>query len=237
VPPLRFRLRAGAFALALAVLAVAAAGCTAGGAPASTGSRAAGVPSSAPSPRSATTVVTIGDSIMAGYGLDPDDAWPELLAEQTRQPVVNLACSGAGFVAEGECGVAFSGLIPEAAAAQPAVVILQSSDNDVDEDRADIEQATRATVERLHDALPDTRIVGIGTLWNLEWEAPESVGWSSEALRRAVDAAGGTFVSIGQPFQQSPDLLQWDGEHPTAAGQRMLAARIRTALDDVGVEL
>lgn len=184
-----------------------------------------------------TTIVTIGDSIMAGFGLDEDEAWPALLASDTGLEVVNLACSGAGFVVEGDCGEAFSGLIPAANDADPDLILIQSSDNDLFESEDDIDTDTAATIAALHAALPDARIVGIGTLWQLPFDEPDSIGWSSDALESAVTGVGGTFVSIGQPLQDDSDLVQWDEEHPTAEGQRVLLAAVVSALDGAGVSL
>ena len=182
-------------------------------------------------------VVTIGDSIMSGYGLDPDDAWPVLLSDVTGARVVNLACAGAGFVAVGDCGTDYAGLADEAIAMNPAVVIIQSSDNDVDQDRDDIRTGTADTLAQLRDDLPDATIVGIGTLWHLSPDEPASIGWSTEALESAVTDADGVFVSIGQPLRGHPDLLQWDGEHPNVLGQVVLSAAVREALARAGVDL
>lgn len=194
-------------------------------------------PTRTPTIASDAVIVTIGDSIMSGYGLDPDQAWPVLLGEQTRTDIVNLSCAGAGFVVDGDCGTNFSALTQEAIDLEPAMIILQSSDNDSDEDADDIDSATRATVDELHAALPSTRIVGLSTLWNQPWEAPQSIAWSSDALRSAVEAADGTFVWLGQPLQENPELLQWDSEHPTAEGQEYLARHVRTVLAHAGIVL
>ena len=194
-------------------------------------------PTRTPTVASDAVIVTIGDSIMSGYGLDPDEAWPVLLGEQTHLDIVNLSCGGAGFVVDGDCGTNFSALAKQAIDLDPATVILQSSDNDADEDADDIDAATRATVEELHEALPSTRIVGLSTLWNQPWEAPQSIAWSSDALRSAVEAADGTFVWLGQPLQENPELLQWDSEHPTAEGQQYLARHVRAVLAHAGIVL
>lgn len=194
-------------------------------------------PTRTPTVASDAVIVTIGDSIMSGYGLDPDEAWPALLGEQTHLDIVNLSCGGAGFVVDGDCGTNFSALAQEAIDLKPTMIILQSSDNDADEDADDIDAATRTTVEQLHDALPSTQLVGLSTLWNQPWEAPESIEWSSNALRSAVDAADGTFVWLGQPLQENPELLQWDSEHPTAEGQRYLAHHVRAVLAHAGIVL
>ncbi|WP_243227690.1 SGNH/GDSL hydrolase family protein [Microbacterium sp. CIAB417] len=194
-------------------------------------------PTRTPTIASDAVIITIGDSIMSGYGLDPDQAWPVLLGEQTHTDIVNLSCAGAGFVVDGDCGTNFSALAQAAVGLEPAMIILQSSDNDSDEDADDIDSATRATVEELHAALPSTRIVGLSTLWNQPWEAPPSIAWSSDALRSAVEAADGTFVWLGQPLQENPELLQWDSEHPTAEGQEYLARHVRTVLAHAGIVL
>lgn len=181
-------------------------------------------------------IVTIGDSIMAGYGLDPAEAWPALLASHESATVTNLGCSGAGFVSVGDCDVPFAGLIQAAAAADPAIVIIQSSDNDDGEDDA-LAGATMSTLVALRDALPHARIVGLSTLWNQPWEEPDEVRAGTSALRDAVTAVGGTFVDIGQPLADDPGLLQFDDEHPTAAGQETLREAITSAIAAAGLEL
>ncbi|MFS0732812.1 SGNH/GDSL hydrolase family protein [Microbacterium sp. 1P10UB] len=182
-------------------------------------------------------IVTIGDSIMAGYGLDPDEAWPALMADTTGRDVVNISCSGAGFVAVGDCDTDFAGLIGEAAAQHPSLIIVQSSDNDADEDADDLDAATMDAVTALHDAAPDARIVGLSTLWNPSWDAPDAIAWSSDALQAAVEAVGGRFVDIGQPLHDRADLLQWDEEHPNVAGQRELRTTVLSALAESDITL
>lgn len=183
-------------------------------------------------------VVTIGDSIMAGYGLDdPDDAWPTLVARSKGFDVTNLACSGAGFIADGQCGTDFDGLVSKAVAAAPSLVVVQSSDNDLGQSTSDIRDATDATVEHLHRALPHAGIVGISTLWDQPGDVPDEVGASSAALQHAVQAVGGTFVDIGQPIAGRDGLLQSDDEHPTDAGQAALATAITADLEHAGIRL
>lgn len=237
-----FRFSAIAGVLGAVVVAVCAS-CSSGTAirpvdqvtPAPTGADAASIASTGS--LGGRTVVTIGDSIMAGYGLDPEDAWPTLIADQTGDTIINLGCSGAGFVAVGDCGTDFAGLIGQAAASDPSLVIVQSSDNDLDEDQDTIDAATTSTIDQLHRALPRARIVGLSTLWNQPWDAPDSIEWSSDALRNAVHGVGGTFVSIGQPLQGRDDLLQFDDEHPNELGQITLRDTILSALSDADVIL
>ncbi len=189
----------------------------------------------APPTLDAPVIVTIGDSIMAGYGLDTGDDWPSLMAARTGASVTNLACSGAGFIAEGDCGTDYSGLIDAAIAASPTVVILQSSDNDDGESDESLDDAAMSIVVALRTALPHTSIIGISTLWNQPYDEPDEVASSSIALQTAVEAVGGTFVDIGQPLQNGEGLMQFDDEHPTAAGQQVLLDAITSALAGAGI--
>lgn len=179
-----------------------------------------------------TSLVTIGDSIMAGYGLtDPDtSAWPALLAGQTGSSVVNDSCSGAGFIAVGDCGNDYDGLVAAAAAAHPGTVIVQSSDNDLGQDPAALAAATTQTVRDLHAAIPDARLVGLSTLWDQPGPTPAEVAQSSADLQSALAAVGGTFVDIGQPLAGETGMLQSDDEHPTDSGQQELSATISADL-------
>lgn len=184
-----------------------------------------------------TAVVTIGDSIMAGYGLDDAStgAWPALLGAQTGLAVTNDSCSGAGFIAVGDCDTDFDGLVSTAVAAHPAVVVIQSSDNDFAADPTALAEATTDTVATIHALLPDAEIVGLSTLWDQPGTVPDEVAESSADLQRAVNAVGGSFVDIGQPIAGHADLLQDDSEHPTDAGQQALAVDILADLRAAGV--
>ncbi|GAA3772620.1 hypothetical protein GCM10022240_25850 [Microbacterium kribbense] len=215
---------------ALAVVAmIALSGCAA--------TASAGEDLTAAGAHTRATVVTVGDSIMAGYHLEPAQAWPALLARQDGIGVANLACSGAGFTTPGDCGEDYPGLVAQAVAASPTLVIIQSSDNDMNAAKTDIDADTAHTVRTLHAALPEAVIVGLSTLWNQPTDPPATIASSSAALRQAVDAVGGTFVDVGQPLAGQPDLLQADQEHPTAAGQRALLTAITRALDEADVVL
>lgn len=185
---------------------------------------------------SSPVIVTIGDSIMAGFGLDAGEDWPSLLGAAHNVPVTNLACSGAGFLAIGDCGLTFGGIVAAGAAgAEPTIVIVESSDNDMDEDTADIDVATSATIEAVHAAFPRALVVGINTLWNQPSEAPIEIAESSQALAQSVRSVGGVYIDIGNPLRGRTELLQSDDEHPTLQGQQVLLQTITGALAGVGV--
>ncbi|MDL9979995.1 SGNH/GDSL hydrolase family protein [Microbacterium sp. ASV49] len=191
-----------------------------------------------PAPASVSTpqvVVTIGDSIMAAQGLDTDEGWPELLATGTPSTLVNLACSGAGFIAVGTCGTNYAGLIDQAAHAQPTLVIVESSSNDMGQSDDAIDEATSDTMATLRTAVPGATIVALSTVWNEQASPPEEVASSSTAIQRAAAAEHAIYLNLGQPLEGHPEWMQSDDVHPTADGQRVLAETVRTQLAAVGI--
>lgn len=185
----------------------------------------------------APTVATIGDSIMAGLGLDSSQNWPAVIASEDKITVTNLACSGAGFIAIGNCGNNFAGLISQAVDAKPNIVIIESSSNDLGQADSDIDTATTQTVAQLHQALPKTVIIGLSTIWNEQPDVPHEVVSSSSALQSAVEAVGGIYFDIGQPLLNHPEWMQDDDVHPTADGQVQIASVVRSALVNAGFPL
>lgn len=134
---------------------------------------------SAPSPTPAASshgahrlrVVTIGDSLMSGYGLDLGQAWPTLVANKAHVSMTSLACGGMGLVVSGDCGTPYSGLVPALA----DIVIVESSSNDFGEDPEDVRAQTLTTVEEMRDAAPGARIIGLSTIWNDETDLAQTV--------------------------------------------------------------
>jgi len=181
---------------------------------------------------SGPVVVAIGDSIMKGHGLSPAQAWPALLAQTNAWSLDNLACDGAGFVKAGDaddCGGDFSGLVAEAVAAKPSLVLISGSSNDLGISNSQLQEQTIQVVTALQAALPTTTIVGISTVWN-DTAAPDQMDDINEQVRQAVKGVGGVYLDIGQPLAGHRSWLQSDDVHPTARGQRELAKAIAGAV-------
>jgi lysophospholipase L1-like esterase len=177
-------------------------------------------------------VVAIGDSIMKGHGLTAAQAWPAMLATTNNWKLTNLACDGAGFVKAGDdsdCGGDFSGLVSEAVALHPALIVLSGSSNDLGIDNAQLRTQTLAVVSSLRARLPDTAIVGISTVWN-DTVAPDQMDDINEQVRQAVKAVHGIYLDIGQPLAGHRSWLQSDDIHPTVTGQHQLAKVIAGAI-------
>lgn len=183
------------------------------------------------------SIVFIGDSIMSGYGTENEEGWPDILAKESERPILNLGCAGAGFVSVGVCGENYAGLVLQAAASNPQVVVIQGSDNDFGYDYETVKDATEATVEELRALLPNTRIIGLNTvMWRYD-EVSEAVDTTSELLKVAVEKNDGDFVDIGQPTAGVESYIQEDLEHPNVEGQEFLAKTVKDALASANVFL
>lgn len=178
-----------------------------------------------------TRVVVIGDSIEAGLGLMPGEAWPDLLAVDRRWGLDNLSVSGAGFVATGTDGGTFATQVDAAIADKAQLVLIGASDNDLGEDESSVSAAMTAAVDRLRTALPHARIVGYDALSGAA--SDDELAPLDAALRAAVTSKGGVWIDLGEPYRDQDGLVQADGEHPTVAGQQAIAAAALTALDSL----
>lgn len=184
-------------------------------------------------PTTAPVVVTIGDSIMKGNGLDPTEAWPILLGQAKGWSVTNLGCNGAGFAQSGnsdDCDGDFSVLVPKAIALNPSIVIISGSSNDLGISDTALIAQTNAVVTALHTQLPFAAIVGISPVWG-DTAVPRQMNDIDAQVRDAITQTKGTYLEIGQPLANQPSLLQDDDVHPTAEGQRVLAKAIQSAAD------
>jgi acyl-CoA thioesterase-1 len=173
------------------------------------------------------TVAVIGDSIESGMGLQPAEAWPALVAADRRWKLENCSVPGAGFVALGDD---FGTQVEQAIALRADMVLICASDNDLGRDVSMVSAAMTAVVKRLRTGLPHARILGFNALTGEASDA--DLAPLNAALRDAVTAVGGHWLDLGQPYRGKPGLVQDDGEHPTPAGQRAIAAAVLERLDD-----
>ncbi|WP_158863684.1 SGNH/GDSL hydrolase family protein [Leifsonia sp. AG29] len=219
----RRSLAAAATAMTVAVVALTAlSGCSTMPAPlaGATGASGSG---------SVQRVAVIGDSIEAGLGLDPEEAWPALVADQRGWQLANLSVSGAGFVATGASGADFSAQVDAAVADKAQLVFIGASDNDLGQSESTVSAAIRRQVDRLHSALPHAQLVGFNALSGQA--SDDDLAADNAALASAVEAVGGSWMDLGQPYRDQAGLVQDDGEHPTLPGQQAIADTVQTWLD------
>jgi acyl-CoA thioesterase-1 len=177
-------------------------------------------------------VLTIGDSIMKGYGLSPADAWPELISAANGWDLTTLACDGAGFVDLGnpaECGDTLVDVSRSAAALHPDLIIIEGSSNDLEHPNSQLLAATTSALTILRSEFPKAEIIGLSAVWS-ETDPPAQLADINSQVQQAVTAVGGHYLDIGQPLSAHSKLMQDDDIHPSVAGQVVLAAAIQTAI-------
>lgn len=180
------------------------------------------------------TILVVGTSLTAGYGLpDPDQAYPALLQRKIDSLGLNYDVVNAGVSGETSAGALRR--IDWLLRGPVDVLVLETGANDglralsVDSLRANIQQI----IDRVRQAHPDVRIVLAGM------EAPPNLGPRYTAAFRAVypelarknDLALIPFLLDGVAGVDS--LNQSDGLHPNLRGEQIVAENVWTVLEGV----
>src|SRR5438874_3230874 len=186
-------------------------------------------------PSNVITIVALGDSLTAGFGLSRKQAYPALIAEKMRAAGYEFEVVNAGSSGDTTTG----GLrrLPAILRAHKKIdiFILELGINDafrgvpVDEIRANLQ----AIVDQVRTRHPTAAIVIAGM------QLPE---YSSDDY---VSAFGGIFAALAEKNRATlipyllegvggnPALNQWDRVHPNAAGQRVLAENVWRVLEPI----
>ncbi len=177
------------------------------------------------------TMLIIGTSLTAGYGLDdPDDAYPQVLQRMADSAGFRIRVLNAGLSGETSAGALRR---VEWLLREPAdLVVIETGANDglrglnVDSTQSNL----RAIVEKVRGALPEARI-GL-----VQMEAPPNLG--NDYTRRFRENY--RIVAEAEQVELFPFLLegvagvaklnQGDGIHPNPEGARRAAANLWPAV-------
>ncbi len=175
-----------------------------------------------------TVVLALGDSLTAGYGLDPAQAWPALLAERTGWRIVNGGVSGDKT---GDALARLPALLDEHA---PKLVLVALGGNDML--RKLPEARTRADLARILEVVRgrDARAVLLAT------PKPSVAGvvfqnlsppdfYADVAREHRVPLIADALAEV-----LSDPALKLDQLHPNAEGHRVLAGKLFDALRRLG---
>jgi acyl-CoA thioesterase-1 len=176
-------------------------------------------------------VLAVGTSLTAGYGLDPDDAWPALLQKRIDDAGLPHRVVNAGVSGETSAGALrrMDWLLRQPV----AVFVLETGANDML--RGQDVEATRANVDailaRARRAVPPKHLVllGMRAAPNLGADYVRRFAAIYPDAARANDAVLVPFVLEGVAGVQR--LNQADGIHPTAEGQKIIAESVWRALE------
>lgn len=187
-------------------------------------------PSPSPNaPSSAVRIVVLGDSLAAGLGLAADEAFPAVVERMLRDrghavTVVNAGVSGdtsAGGLAR----------LDWVLGQRTDVLVVELGGND-----ALRGQNLEATETNLRDIVRRGRAVGARVLL-LGMDVPSNYGpdyggrFSALYERIAEDEGIALIPGFVREVGSDPELLQADGLHPTAEGQRRLAETLLPHLE------
>jgi acyl-CoA thioesterase-1 len=175
-------------------------------------------------------IVCLGTSLTAGFGLDPEQAWPAVLQRKIDEAGLRYRVVNAGVSGETSAGARrrVDWLLREPA----AVLVVETGANDglrgqePDSTRANI----RGILDRARGQDPPPKLVLAGM------QAPPNLGADYTRRFRAVfpDLAkeyGAAFVPfLLEGVAGVPRLNQADGIHPTPEGQRLVAENVWRAL-------
>src|SRR3954470_14054300 len=184
-------------------------------------------------PSGVITIVALGDSLTAGYGLSRKQAWPALVAEKMREAGYEFEVVNAG-----SSGDTTTGGLRRLAALLRAhkkidVFVLELGINDAFRgvDPAQIRDNLQAIIDQTRARHRDVSIViaGMQLPGYTSEDYVSAFGAIYEALARKNGATLIPYFLEG--VAGNPALNQWDRVHPNAAGQRVLAENVWRVLE------
>ena len=179
-------------------------------------------------PSNVITIVALGDSLTAGFGLSRKQAWPALVAEKMRTAGYEFEVVNAGSSGDTTTG----GLrrLPAILRAHHKIdiLVLELGINDafrgvpIEQIRSNLQ----AIIDRVRAQQPGASIVLAGMqLPNVS--SDDYVGAFGGIFRAVAERNRATLIPFFlEGVGGNPELNQWDRVHPNAAGQRVLAENV-----------
>lgn len=191
----------------------------------------AATPTTATPTPTATTqtqkVVFVGDGFTAAT---TGNSWATLLSDQKGWTETNLAVDGAGYVTvPANCPQKpcknFEGMIPQIVAAQPTIVVVAGGGADGNQDLTPV---ANRFYKALATSLPSARIIAVSPLWGAT-ASPSWITKHAQSIEKAVIAAKGEYLDVGQPLLGKKDQVGANGL-PNDEGQQTLATAMAAKL-------
>ena len=170
---------------------------------------------------SAATLLVLGDSISAGFGLDTRLGWVNLLQQRLNKQGLDYQVVNASISGDTSAG-GLARLAPLLAAHQPALVVVELGGNDGlrGQPPAQLQQNLAAIIQLSHKAGAKVLLLGMRLPPNY------GVRYGEMFSQVYVQLANSEKVPLVPFFLEGvggvPMLMQGDGIHPTAAAQPRL---------------
>jgi acyl-CoA thioesterase-1 len=179
------------------------------------------------------TIVALGDSLTAGYGLSRNQAWPALIAEKMRAAGYEFDVINAGSSGDTTTG----GLrrLPALLRAHKKIdiFILELGINDafrgvsIEQIRSNLQ----AIIDQVRARHPAAAIV-IAGMQLPDYSSDDYVGAFSGIFAALAEKNHATLIPyLLEGVGGNPALNQWDRVHPNSAGQRVLAENVWRVLE------
>ena len=189
--------------------------------------------SAAAAPEERGTIVFVGTSLTAGYGLDPDEAFPALIQRKIDSAGLGYRIANAGV--SGETSAGAMRRIDWLLRQNPAVLVIETGANDglrglsTDSLKANIQ----AMIDNARTLSPPPRIVLVRmrALPNYGFVYARRFSRLYEELADENDVALVPFLLEGVAGEEG--MNQADGIHPTAAGHERMAETVWKVLEPV----
>jgi acyl-CoA thioesterase-1 len=184
-------------------------------------------------PSNVTTIVALGDSLTAGFGLSRKQAWPALVAEKMRAAGYEFEVVNAGSSGDTTSG----GLrrLPAILRAHHKIdiFVLELGINDafrgvpIEQIRSNLQ----SIIDQVRARQPDASIV-IAGMQLPKVSSDDYVGAFGEIFPAVAEKNRATLIPFFlEGVAGDPELNQWDRVHPNAAGQRVLAENVWRVLE------
>ena len=187
----------------------------------------------APASSQMKTILVLGDSLSAGFGLKSSEAYPALLAKKLRAAVLNFQLTNASQTG----GTTEGGLerLPAHLKRKIDIFILELGINDafrgvpVDQ----IENNLQQMIDKVKARNPDVRVL-IAGMQLPNYAADDYVFAFGKMFAELAAKNGGCLVPyLLDGVGGDPSLNLPDGIHPNAAGQKILAENVWRVLEPV----
>ncbi|MDH4347263.1 MAG: arylesterase [Gemmatimonadota bacterium] len=176
-------------------------------------------------------IVFLGTSLTAGYGLDPDSAYPAVVQRLTDSAGLDYEVVNAGVSGESSAGALRR--VEWVLRGKPAVLVIETGANDGlrGQDPDSIRANIQAMLDRTREKSPGTMIVlaSMEAMPNLGADYIRRFRAIYPALANANRVPLLRFILDGVAGVDS--LNQDDGIHPNSAGARIVAATVWRGLE------
>jgi len=172
----------------------------------------------------------LGDSLVQG---DDTGSLAARVADALGWQSVNLGRGGTGYVTSAgaaACGLDYCAPFPmmaaDAIAAKPDVVVVSGG---IDDGTADVSAAAGMLFTELHKELPRAKVIVVAPMSRASL-VPDAVTALRGEVKAAARTAGVSYVDVGNPLADHPELFASDGVHLTKGGYTALSKLIAQAI-------